>query len=97
MGKIDDEIKNRTKGKLKKVAIGILIKMIPVLIIIVLATQLFTVFSEIKDIMIDLMSNIGTSVTSFWKNFTDDYWIKLDKETTFNNKNEETRRDGRNN
>lgn len=91
----ESELSRRAKQKAKKIAIRILIKILPIivgiLVVIVVATSVLSIFTNIMDKMLELAANIKTAVTSFWKWFTDDYWIKLDKEIEYTEVDEETR------
>ena len=98
---MDEENSKNTVAK--KIAKKALIKMMPVLvgllIIIVIATAVFSVFTAIKDKVIEILSNVGNALNKFWKWLTDDYWIKLDDKVETTVTNEETRsgRNSRNN
>lgn len=78
--------KNAIKlSKNKKIAKKMILKyvmpiFITILVITILASAVFTIFTTIKEKMIELASNIKTAVSGFWKWFKDDYWIKLDEE-----------------
>lgn len=70
----------KNKKLIKKMIIkAVLPVFISILIIVIIASAVFTVFTTIKEKMIELASNTKTAVTGFWKWFTDDYWIKLDE------------------
>ena len=98
---VDEENSKNKKVLAKKIAKKALIKMTPalvgILIIVVIATAVFSVFSAIKDKVIEILSNVGTALNKFWKWIRDDYWIKLDDkvETTVTNEETRTRRNGR--
>lgn len=82
-----------SKNKLFKKALKrkLMISCAYVMIFVMLVGAIFSVFNTIKDKMIELASNIKTTVVSFWKWFTDDYWIKLDKEVEFETIDKDTR------
>lgn len=70
----------KNKKLIKKMIIkAVLPVFISILIVVIIASAVFTVFTTIKEKMIELASNTKTAVTGFWKWFTDDYWIKLDE------------------
>ncbi len=84
-----DKEKNKIKNKLKrKILIPIFAGSLAVILI---AMSFYAIIMTVESKLIELSSNLTTSVTSFWKNMTDDYWIKLDKEIEFIYTNEETR------
>lgn len=70
----------KNKKLMKRMIIqAVLPVFISILIVVIIASAVFTVFTTIKEKMIELASNTKTAVTGFWKWFTDDYWIKLDE------------------
>lgn len=76
----DKNFKKKLKRKLIMIALQ---AMIPIII----AAFLLGAINAIKDEMIDLLANAGTSVGGFlsraWQWFTNDYWIKLDEGTEY--------------
>lgn len=80
---------NLLKNKqIRKILIRNVLSMIfPFIVIIIIACSLFAVFDTIKDTMINLLSNAGTSISGFigktWQWMTDDYWIKLDEKIEY--------------
>lgn len=95
MGKIDEELKKQAKQKAKKIAKSILIKIAPILIglliVVIIAGGVFSIFSEIKERIVGFLSDVSTTLSKYWKHFIDDEWIKLDEEIEFNNTNTDTR------
>lgn len=85
--------KEKTKRMLKKKILPMILPIfIPILIVVIIGSSLLSVFTTMVDKLIELASNIKTTVASFWKWFTDDYWIKLDKEIEFEVLDQQTRR-----
>lgn len=76
----DKNFKKKLKRKLIMIALQ---AMVPIII----AAFLLGAINAIKDEMIDLLANAGTSVGGFlsraWQWFTNDYWIKLDEGTEY--------------
>lgn len=85
------KIKRKAKRKAKDVLISVMPLLIVILVLIVVLESVFSVFTNIMDKMIELGANLKTRLDSFWKWFTDDYWIKLDKEIEYTEVDEETR------
>lgn len=87
MSKLGDEAKNAAKNKAKKMATTLLIKLIPIiaaiLVVVVIGGGVVSIFTTVKDTMIQLASNIATKVTTVWKDLTDDYWMDIDKEIEY--------------
>ncbi len=65
----------------KKLIKMIIMKSIPIILMIVLAAALFSVFNEMKDKMIDLIGAAYSKATGFlskaWKSITNDNWVDL--------------------
>ena len=59
----------------------IIMKSIPIILMLVLAAALFSVFNEMKDKMIDLIGAAYSKATGFlskaWKSITNDNWVDL--------------------
>ena len=91
----ESQVSRMAKQKAKNLGKKILIKMLPyiigLLLVIVIASSVFSIFTSIMDKMVELAANVKTNVISFWKWVTDDYWIKLDKEIEFTVVDPETR------
>ena len=91
----ESQVSRMAKQKAKNLGKKILIKLLPyiigLLLVIVIASSVFSIFTSIMDKMVELAANVKTNVISFWKWVTDDYWIKLDKEIEFTVVDPETR------
>lgn len=65
----------------KKLIKMIIMKSIPIILMLVLAAALFSVFNEMKDKMIDLIGAAYSKATGFlskaWKSITNDNWVDL--------------------
>mgnify|MGYP007121887910 FL=1 len=59
--------------------------------VIFIVLSFYAIIMTVQDTLINLMSNATTTVSSFWKWMTDDYWIKLDKEIEFSYLDKDTR------
>ena len=96
---MDEENSKNKNTVAKKIAKKLLIKMTPALVIIfivvVIATAVLSIFTAIRDKVMEILSNVGTALVKFWKWIRDDYWIKLDEKVETTVTNEETR-SGRN-
>lgn len=77
-------VKKRRKRRLIAIIAGMLA-------VILIVLSFYAVIMTVQDTLINLMSNVTTSVSSFWKWMRDDYWIKLDKEVEFSYIDEATR------
>lgn len=72
---------DKVKRKIKlKIVLGAIKMIIPLLLIITLASSLLSIFTAVADKMDGLKSNITTFTTNVWKWFTNDYWIDIEKE-----------------
>ena len=74
-------LKNKTfRKKLKQTLI---MSLIGALVPIIIAVCFFGILNTVKDALIGLLSDVGTSISTFfadtWKWLTDDKWIKLDE------------------
>lgn len=91
----ESELSRLAKQKAKRTAKRLLIKILPViagiLVLVLVATAVASIFTNIMEKLAELAANVKTRLDSFWKWFTDDYWIKLDKEIEFTEIDEETR------
>ena len=83
--------KQKAKNKVKKLLLSALPTIIGILIVVVIAAGVLSIFTTMMDKMAELASNVKVTVSNFWKWFTDDYWIKLDKEIEFTGIDEATR------
>lgn len=80
--------KNKIKNKFKR---KILIPVVAgIVVLMLLLLSFYAIIMTVQGTLINLMSNVTTSVSDFWKWMKDDYWIKLDKEIEFSYLNEET-------
>lgn len=65
----------------KKLIKMIIMKSIPIILMLVLAAALFSVFNEMKDKMIDLIGAAYSKATGFlskaWKSITNDNWVDI--------------------
>ncbi len=65
----------------KKLIKMIIMKSIPIILMLVLAAALFSVFNEMKDKMIDLIGAAYSKATGFlskaWKSITNDNWLDI--------------------
>jgi hypothetical protein len=83
---------NKEKKKIKNAIKMVLLKIsLLILVVVVIATSVLTIFTAIRDKMIELASSIKTAVTGFWKWVKDDYWIKLDEKIEYEETDSETR------
>lgn len=73
------------KGKMgKKITKKILTRIcICVMVFVIIISALLSVFDSVKEKLIELASNIGQVLKSFWNWLTDDYWIKLDDDIEY--------------
>ena len=92
MGNEDSNKKNTTKKKItKKILSTITPVLIGILIVIIITTAVFSVFTAIKDKVIEILSDARATLNKFWKWIRDDYWIKLDETVEITVTNEKTR------
>ncbi|MCI8361741.1 MAG: hypothetical protein HFJ41_01035 [Clostridia bacterium] len=90
--KIEQKVEEEAKAKLKKMLKKKIIKVVLISVAILsVLLSFYAITMTVQDTLIKLMSNVTTSVSSFWKWMRDDYWIKLDKEIEFSYIDEATR------
>lgn len=72
-----EKIKKKIRLKIILAALKLLL---PIMVIVILASSVLSIFTAVTDKMDELKSNITTFTTSVWKWFTNDYWIDIEKE-----------------
>lgn len=83
-----DEAKKKLKKSLKRKLMMVIAGIMSFLIII---SAFYAIIMTIEGALVELWSNVTTSISKFWKWIRDDYWIKLDEEMEFSYLDEDTR------
>ena len=89
IGAAKEALKNGAiKKKIKRAIImGIIKMLVPLMIIVALASAVLGIFDKIKEQEISLKASMGSIKTGFfsklWKRITNDYWIDLNDDESF--------------
>lgn len=54
-----------------------------ILVIVIIAVTLISIFSNVVEKLMELASNLGKAAKSFWNWLIDDYWIRLDDDIEY--------------
>lgn len=87
-GNIGQAVKSAAKlAKSKTVKKGMKRNLIAIcasiLVVIIIAVALLSIFTNVVDKLIELASGLGKSIRTFWKWIIDDYWIRLDDDIEY--------------
>lgn len=74
----------KNKKVRRKIIIHALLQiLVPIIIVVIVATSIFSIGVAIKDTLIELGSKVSTGLAKMWQWLTNDYWIDLSKGTEY--------------